>query len=122
MTDETRLPLFPDEPLPEPFVTVAKVAEVTEGRGHLVVLPDRRIAIFLVEGKYYAIDDFCPHRGASLASGYVMDGAVACPMHHWRFRLQDGNWLDNPEICIQRYNVRLHGQDIQVQIPKNDGG
>lgn len=27
----------------------------------------------------------CPHMGASLASGRILDGTLQCPFHHWRF-------------------------------------
>jgi nitrite reductase (NADH) small subunit len=75
------------------------------------------IAVFHMEDRYYAIDDFCPHQGASLAGGWVHEGCVACPWHAWRFNLEDGAWLDNPKIKVETYPVTIQGDDILVELP-----
>lgn len=117
MTDTDPLPLFPEH-TPEPeYVTVARVGDIPEGEGRAYPVGNNMVAVFLHQGQYYAIDDFCPHQGASLAGGYVADCAVACPWHHWRFSLEDGAWLDNPRIKVTKYRVRLQGANIQVQLP-----
>ena len=69
-----------------------------------------------VDGNYFAIDDVCPHMGASLSGGQVEDGIVTCPWHAWRFRLTDGAWADNPRIKIGCYPVRIEGEQIQIQV------
>ena len=121
MPPEGALPLFPEAADEPPYVTVAKVGEIGEGQGRAFAIGERMVAVFLNEGKYFAIDDFCPHAGASLAEGYIDDCAVACPLHHWRFSIKDGTWLDNPKIALDQFQVRLNGQDIQVQVePKKN--
>ena len=114
---EKELPLFPDEKGEEPYVTVAQVGDIQEGHGKAFPVGKRMVAVFLHETKYFAIDDFCPHQGASLAEGYVENCVVACPWHHWRFSLDDGSWVDNPRLSVDRFQVRVVGQDIQVQLP-----
>lgn len=116
MSDTESLPLFPEEPSQPPYVTVAQVGEIREGEGRAFAVGNCMVAVFLHEGKYYAIDDFCPHQGASLAGGYIDRCAVACPWHHWQFSLEDGTWLDNPKISVAKYRVRVVGQNIQVQV------
>lgn len=98
------------------FHSVCKVADVVEGLGHTVYVEDKPIAVFLVDGKYFAIDDTCPHMGASLASGFVENGCVTCPWHFWRFRLDDGKWADNPRLGIGRYAIRVVNDEIQVEL------
>ena len=98
------------------FHTVCRVQEVVEGEGKTVVVGPKLIAIFRQAGQYYAIDDVCPHMGASLSGGYVENNIVTCPWHAWRFRLTDGAWADNPRIKIGCYPVRVVGDDIQVEI------
>ena len=117
MSEQSKMPLFPDEPEQPPFVTVAEVGDIQEGQGKAFPVGKRMVAVFLSEGKYFAIDDFCPHQGASLAEGYIEGCAVGCPWHHWRFSLEDGSWLDNPKIGVDKFNVRVSGQKIQVQEP-----
>lgn len=114
------LPLFPDEPTEPRYVTVAQVGDIPEGQGRAFPIGKRMVAVFLSEGEYYAIDDFCPHQGASLAEGYIDGCAVACPWHHWRFSIEDGTWLDNPKIGVDKFDVRLSGSNIQVHVPEEN--
>ena len=99
------------------FVTVAKVGDIPEGQGMAYAVNDRMVAVFLEDGKYFSIDDFCPHMGASLASGYLEKGEVTCPWHAWRFCIYDGKWCDNPKVGIDHFEVRVVGEEIQVRVP-----
>jgi nitrite reductase (NADH) small subunit/3-phenylpropionate/trans-cinnamate dioxygenase ferredoxin subunit len=100
------------------FQTVCRVGDVVEGEGKTVQVGRRLIAVFLEKGQYYALDDVCPHMGASLSGGWVEEGVVTCPWHGWRFRLADGIWADNPrgKVGVGCYPVRVVGEDIQVQV------
>jgi nitrite reductase (NADH) small subunit/3-phenylpropionate/trans-cinnamate dioxygenase ferredoxin subunit len=99
------------------FKTVCRLGELTEGEGKTVIVADKVVAVFRCGAEVHAIDDLCPHMGASLAGGAVEDGIVTCPWHAWRFRLADGAWADNPRIKIGRYAVRLVGDEVQVEVP-----
>lgn len=101
------------------FKSVAKVGAVPEGQGRAFSVDGKIVAVFLVNGEYSAINDLCPHMGASLASGYVEDGNVMCPWHAWRFCVKDGLWVDNPKSNIRTacYQVRVEGDFIQVMVP-----
>ena len=77
----------------------------------------REVAVFRTADGFQAIDDFCPHMGASLSGGWVENGVVTCPWHAWRFRLADGAWADNPRIKIGCYAVRVSGDDVEVEVP-----
>lgn len=97
------------------FTTVAKVGEIAEGQGAAFAVGGRMVAVFNDGGNYFAIDDFCPHMGASLAGGCVQDGLVACPWHAWRFCIKSGQWADNPRIKIDAFETRVVGDEIQVR-------
>lgn len=102
--------------MPE-FVTVAKVGSIAEGHGASFQVGDRLVAVFFHEGKYRAIDDLCPHMGASLGAGEVdEEGNVACPWHAWRFCVSSGAWADNPRLKVDAFEVRVQGDKIQVRI------
>jgi len=98
------------------FHTVCQVDELADGEGKTIGVGSKLIALFREGGQYYAIDDCCPHMGASLSGGYVAKGVVTCPWHAWRFRLQDGAWADNPRIKIGCYAVRVEGANVQVEV------
>ena len=108
-------------PMPD-FINVAKTGDIPPGEGRTYPVEGRMIAIFFVDGEYFAIDDACPHMGASLAAGWVDDGAVTCPWHAWRFCVKDGTWLDNPKSNLKTdtYPIRIEGDDIAVAVKKQD--
>jgi len=52
------------------WVTVAKTGAIAPGRGEVFTVGEHLVAVFhLASGGYHAIDDICPHMGASLAAG-----------------------------------------------------
>jgi nitrite reductase/ring-hydroxylating ferredoxin subunit len=101
-----------------PYQTVARVGEIPDGEGRPFEVDGRAIAVFLDGGVYFAIDDTCPHQGAPLCDGIIMDRTVTCTWHGWRFSLEDGRWLDSPrsKLSIGSYPVRVDGDEIQVLV------
>ena len=100
------------------FQTVCKVQDVPDGEGKTVSVGKKFVAVFRVGTEFFAIDDVCPHMGASLGGGWVENGVVTCPWHAWRFRLADGAWADNPRLKIGSYPVRVEGDEVQVAVPE----
>src|SRR6202012_1085032 len=98
------------------FHAVCPVEAVREGDGKTVAVGEKLIALFRVDGQLFAIDDTCPHMGASLSGGHLEDGVVTCPWHAWRFRLSDGAWADNPRIKVGCYPVRTVGGMVEIEI------
>jgi nitrite reductase/ring-hydroxylating ferredoxin subunit len=103
------------------FVTVARVGEIREGRGRTVTVGDRLVAVFCVDATYYALDDYCPHMGASLGEGTVRDGMVICDAHLFSFDLRDGTCPDAPGMKAETFEVRVQGDEIQVRVPLRSG-
>jgi nitrite reductase (NADH) small subunit len=101
-------------------VLICQASDLTENCGKAFPVGDRMIAVFLHAGKVYAMDDFCPHMGASLADGCLYQGSVACPWHAWRFDLKDGTWLDNPKIKTAVYTVEIVDQQVYIELPTGD--
>ena len=99
------------------YYTVARVGEIADGEGRACEIAGRVIAVFNDGGAFHAIDDRCPHAGASLSCGSVVEGTVICAWHGWRFRLRDGSWADYSKIKIRVYPVRVVGDEIQVEMP-----
>jgi nitrite reductase (NADH) small subunit len=99
------------------FVTVAKVGTIPEGEGRSFQVGERLVAVFNQNGQYLAMDDLCPHMGASLGAGYLdQEGVVTCPWHAWRFCVRDGKWADNPRLSVDTFHVRIVGDEIQVRV------
>ncbi|MEI8070889.1 MAG: Rieske (2Fe-2S) protein [Planctomycetota bacterium] len=100
-----------------PFTSVARVGDIPSGEGRTFSVSDRLVAVFFDGTSYSAIDDLCPHMGASLGSGPLVDGTVTCPWHAWRFRLCDGAWCDNTKLKVDIFEVRVVADAITVRVP-----
>jgi nitrite reductase (NADH) small subunit/3-phenylpropionate/trans-cinnamate dioxygenase ferredoxin subunit len=98
------------------YQTLCRVSDLAVGGSKVVEAGNKLVAVFHQADGFHAIDDVCPHMGASLGSGYVEDGIVTCPWHAWRFRLADGTWADCPRIKIGCYPVRIVGDEVQVLV------
>ena len=98
------------------FTTVAQVGDIPVGTGQAFNIHQRFVAVFHSQDGYHAIDDICPHMGASLAGGHFEEDVVSCPWHAWRFSVLDGTWCDNPRIKIDNFEVRVVGNEIQVKV------
>ncbi len=99
------------------WVDLCSVGEIPEGEAKSFEVKGKTIGVFQTQGQIRAIDDHCPHMGAPLSSGHSENGVVTCPWHAWRFRLEDGAWLDNPKIKIGCYKTQLAQGRIQVEEP-----
>ncbi len=50
----------------------------------------RHLAIYRIDGEYYATSDACPHLGASLSKGCVVENYIECPLHYALFDIRTG--------------------------------
>jgi len=101
----------------ERWVELARVDELRVGQGRTVRAGEIRIALFNHEGEYFAIDDSCPHQGASLGEGVLHDGRVICPWHAWVFELRSGRCPRDSHEPVATYPIRLSGGTIEVRLP-----
>jgi nitrite reductase/ring-hydroxylating ferredoxin subunit len=76
------------------------------------------VGVFHVGGRFFALANECPHGGASLAHGIVEGDVVLCRIHHWRFSLRDGTYLDEaePQCNARSFPVRVVGDEVQVAV------
>lgn len=96
------------------FVQAAKTSEVKENEGTLVIVNDQEIALFSSGGKFYAIDNSCPHMGGPLAEGEIEGASVTCPWHAWTFNLATGECETMPGAEVGCYEVKVDGDDILI--------
>jgi nitrite reductase (NADH) small subunit/3-phenylpropionate/trans-cinnamate dioxygenase ferredoxin subunit len=100
-------------------VKVGKVGDFREGRGVAVRLNGTKVAIFKVGGRLRAIQDSCPHMGASLADGRLKGGQVVCHWHDWCFDLKTGQGDRRTKRWLRArvYEVEVEGDDVYVRRP-----
>jgi 3-phenylpropionate/trans-cinnamate dioxygenase ferredoxin subunit len=100
------------------WTKVATVQEVPPGGARQAQVGGRTVAVFNVDGTLYAIDDTCPHRGASLCEGWVEGRTVTCPWHAASFDLATGANLSPPARSgVAAYKVQVVGDEVQIDLP-----
>jgi nitrite reductase (NADH) small subunit len=108
-------PPHPD-PLPEGEGTfdVGSLDEFPLGQGRAFLIGDRTIAVFRQrDGRLFATDNTCPHRGGPLAEGLVGNGTVICPLHGWKIDLRSGR-CHGEAAGVRIYPVRVVNGRIVV--------
>ncbi len=102
------------------FVKVAEVGDIGSGEAKRVEVDGEEIALFNVDGNYYAIGDVCTHEEASLSEGYLQGEVISCPRHGARFNIRTGQVLSLPAILsVAAYPVRVEGSDILLSLPED---
>ena len=99
------------------YVKVALVSDLPERRGRRVSVKGEEIALWRVDGKFYALQNVCSHQHFSVLHQGILSGTtVACPMHGWTYSLETGiAEAGNGRIKI--FDVRVEGNDILVEEP-----
>ena len=97
-------------------VRVAGAGELGAGEARVVEANGRSIAVFNVDGAYYAIDNVCPHRGGPLGDGDLDGAVVACPWHAWRWDIRTGANVNNPAVAVACFPVRVEDGAIFVEV------
>lgn len=99
------------------FITVATTDEIKPGENIVVEIGRHWVAVFNVDGTYYAIRDVCTHDDGPLAEGKLMGCEIECPRHGARFDLRTGAVTAPPALVpVPVYAVRVEGDEIQVEV------
>lgn len=98
------------------FVKAAKKQDIEAGKGVVADCGGKPVAIFHVEGNFFAIGNTCLHRGGPLGEGECEGTVVTCPWHGWRYDVTTGCNMDNPNLKVQKYNLKVEGDDILVEV------
>ena len=98
------------------FVKICKTADIKAGCGKSIEISGKPLALFNVDGGFYAINDVCGHRGGPLGEGELDGKTVVCPWHGWRYNVTTGENELVPDLPTQKYEVKIEGEDILVDL------
>ena len=84
------------------------------------MIGEKTLALFNVETTLYAIDDSCPHQGASLWGGKLEGRVIQCCAHGLRFDLASGYLLNSTQLKVNAYPVEVIDQDVFILIGGED--
>jgi nitrite reductase (NADH) small subunit len=100
-----------------PFLRAARKDEIPAGSIREFQVDGTTLAIANVDGKFYAIDNTCLHRGGPLGQGQLSGKAVTCPWHGWQYDVTSGKVTQNPSVGVACYTLEVRGDDIWAELP-----
>ena len=103
--------------MPE-FIKVANASDLPAGRTATVQIGSRTIAIFNVNGEFFALDNACTHRGGPLAEGFVDRNnlTVQCPWHGWIYSLATGKSPIDSLAKVEKFEVKVEGDEVRISL------
>ncbi len=96
------------------FLRAAKKDEIPDGSIREFQVNGTTMAVANVDGKFYAINNTCLHRGGPLGQGELEGNVVTCPWHGWQYDVTTGKVTMNPAVGVQAYTVEVRGEDIFI--------
>ncbi len=100
------------------LIRVGEVSDVSPGTAKLVEARGKRIALFNLNGQFYALDNTCTHEGGPLADGSIEGETVTCPWHGAVFNIKTGAVLYPPAPTdVHSYKVHVDGAEIKIELP-----
>jgi nitrite reductase (NADH) small subunit len=98
------------------LVRAAAKSEILPGTIRDFQLDGKAVALANVEGKLFAVNGVCLHRGGPLGEGELDRQVVTCPWHGWQFDVTNGQLLTNAAVTLACYPVEIRGEDVFVDI------
>jgi 3-phenylpropionate/trans-cinnamate dioxygenase ferredoxin subunit len=110
----------PDQPTPQAAQTISeqmlavnefRLSELKPGQVGAVEVAGESVAVFNLEGNYYALEDYCPHAGGPLSEGRLEGQTIICPWHGSCFDVTTGAVTCGPaKIGVRAYSVIVEGK------------
>ena len=100
-------------------IKVARLDQLAVGSGAVAAIGSVQIAIFNVDGRIFAIDDWCLRCGSSLASGTLRGAMVRCVDCGWQYDVQTGSVNGVPALRIDTFSAKVLRCDVVVEIPSS---
>ena len=98
------------------WVDVCGQNALADGENVIVDVDGIDVAVFRIDGGYYALEDVCTHDGAEIASGEIQGDEIICPRHGARFCIKTGAVKTPPAYeDIVCFPVRIENGRVQVK-------
>ncbi|MBA3706671.1 MAG: Rieske 2Fe-2S domain-containing protein [Bacteroidetes bacterium] len=94
---------------------LAANAEVAMGRVTTVQAGRKKICVAHTPEGFFAVNDKCPHNGASLGNGHCTDeGTVVCPVHRYHFDLKTGRAKSGLGDFVETYPIEIREDGVYI--------
>jgi nitrite reductase (NADH) small subunit len=103
------------------WIPIARVAECPPGTAIERIVAGRVVALFNVEGMFYALDGICPHQGGPLGKGQLTGAILTCPWHGWQFDVRSGRHQLSASCVQECFAVRVEREQVLVDLGGSPG-
>jgi nitrite reductase/ring-hydroxylating ferredoxin subunit len=98
------------------LVAVARADEIPPGTCRIVTAGERELALYNVEGDFYATQNNCLHLGGPLGDGRLEDSVVTCPWHGWQYDVRTGENEFDRALALETFEVVVEDEDVKVAV------
>jgi len=98
------------------FLKALPIAELPAGQCREALVAGKAVALFNVDGSVYALSNTCIHRGGPLGQGSLSGTSVMCPWHAWTYDVTTGESTVNPDLKVDRYEVKVEDGQVLVRL------
>jgi nitrite reductase/ring-hydroxylating ferredoxin subunit len=103
------------------WIEVARASDCPPGGSWEVVAEGQLLALFNVDGSFFALDGVCPHQGGPLGKGVLAGCVVTCPWHGWQFDVTSGQHQFAPTVRQPCYAARVEEGRVLVDMDRTSG-
>jgi len=96
--------------------TVARVDDVPPGAGRIVRAGERELALFNVDGEFYATQGQCLHLKGPLGDGELEGPVVTCPWHGWQYDVRTGENEFDGALQLETFEVVVENGDVKIAV------
>lgn len=100
------------------IIDLVSINDIDDGEALRIELPDMpAIAVYNINGEFFATDDLCSHGEASLADGYIENDQIICPFHEGGFDIRTGKASKSPcSKDIKCHKIQVNSERIQLVV------
>jgi nitrite reductase/ring-hydroxylating ferredoxin subunit len=119
-------------------ILIGRRAELAGGQRVLVRWGDTEVCVLNHGTEVLAYENRCAHQGGPVGEGVIIGKVeclldsekralgerfsaeeihLVCPWHGWEYDLRTGASTTNPGIALRKFDVRLHGEDVYLEVP-----
>ena len=96
---------------------VADLSDLEDREPYPVDVAGEEIALVMLDGEVFAVNNICTHEFACLSDGYVEEDRIVCPLHLAEFEIRTGVVVEEPaELDLPTYAVVIDEDKVYVQI------
>ena len=98
------------------FVKAVEASALAPGQAMELTVGGKAVALFNVNGTFYATSNTCIHRGGPLGQGFLEGQNVTCPWHSWQYDVTTGENVVNREMKVASYPVKVEDGLVLVNV------